>query len=774
MGADDVDQRLGRASQHRRALEEDGIWFAPIRHHSPACARGVANLLEEIKPQAVLIEGPSEYDALLPALADPATKPPVAVLSVRQAGKDTASYFYPLASFSPEWVGLRAGIAQGAAVAFIDRGFTKVTDDSQLLGLATERYYAHSQALASLAQSQHCRDHDELWEHLFELRPRGWRQLFDEVFAWSALARFDYEPEVLAAEGSVAREAAMVAHIRYWRAQVEGPIVVITGAFHTLALVDSLVSGAPGVPEPVSTEPGWLIRYDLAQIDSLTGYGAGVRAPGFYQRQWDSPGTADVVTEIAHLTNKAGTSDLVSTAQVIEANLQAARLAQLRGHTIPGRTDVLDACSSCFAQGDPSPALRDAIDEVMRGSLVGEVPRNTPAPPIVAEALGRARSLKLVVGDSARRTVALDVHRTALARSRSRFFWLMSLLDVGFVRYLGGPDYIAGLGLSRLREQWEYAWTPMVEARLIGLINEGASLHEVARYRLRASDAPQRSSRLVAELASRAALVGLDDELARLRQELDQVIVQDPSLTSVLGAIRQVLSLWRSREVLEIAEPDLLLQLVQRAAPQVTYLLDQAAHVAADAEPEAIECLVRAQDLIRTMGRNDSGPAPLGMLVDGLARLRQTATAPGVLGAAIALGVTNGEVTVQELGARVEAAFAPGADAEHSLRFFGGVMKAAPDLFLHTPELFQAVDRLITTMAPDKFLELLPDLRLSFTGLRPAETARVAELVASQIGIAPAELDLAVQLDPRELALGAQVEAALLESLRRDGLVGAA
>ena len=780
------DSRFERANTWREQLERQGIWFAPIRHHSPACAKAVRQLIEEVKPSAVLIEGPSEYDKLLPALNDSATRPPIAVISLRSNKDGQVSYFYPLADFSPEWVGLRAASESGASVAFIDQPFRDAINDQETMGLAAERYYAQSQAIAVLAQAEHCRDHDELWEHLFELRPNVWRRLFREVFTWSALARFDYEPEVLSAEGSFAREGAMARHIERWRGRVAGPLVVITGAFHALALIEAMAVQLLGrkAPEaaPVlkqakaktapSDESAWLIRYDLTRLNSLTGYGAGIRAPGYYQRQWQALSadvTVECLTDIARRANAASTTDHLSVAQVIQASMQARRLAQLRGHVYPGRADLLDACSSCFGQGEPAPAVRDAIGEVFAGSKLGDVPEGTAAPPIVAEARRIADKLRLVVSDSQRRTVTLDVHRSASARRRSRFFWLMSYLDVGFAHYAGGPDYIAWRGMNRLREEWEYAWTPLVEAGLIKLITDGATLHEAARHRLMTIEAQTtRSSLAVAELAARAALIGLNKELTRLREELGRLIEQDSNLASVLGAVRQLLGLWRAREVLEIARPERLLAVVEQASPQLAYLLEKAAHVKAEDEPEIISCLLGAQDLIRTMSEHPS----VDVLREGLARLRQgTNSAPGVLGAAMALGVTSGEAAQEELNQKVRAVFAPGADTGYSLRFFNGVMRAAPDLFLHTPKLFDAVDQVVTSLDPSAFLEVLPDLRRCFSALRPLETAKVAEQVARRTGLRAEEIDAVITLQASDLQLGASVEAALLKSLADDCLL---
>ena len=62
-------------------MEMDGIHFAPVRHHSPACALALQAMLRELRPAAVLVEGPDSFDTLLPLLLDARTRPPVAILS---------------------------------------------------------------------------------------------------------------------------------------------------------------------------------------------------------------------------------------------------------------------------------------------------------------------------------------------------------------------------------------------------------------------------------------------------------------------------------------------------------------------------------------------------------------------------------------------------------------------------------------------------------------------------------------------------------------------
>ncbi len=105
-------ERMQRAVAGVEQLRAEGIYLAPVRHHSPACALAVEALLDEVRPAVVLVEGPEEYGRLLPALLDPRTRPPVAVLSLGTDGKGAG--FYPLAEFSPEWVALRTADRLGA------------------------------------------------------------------------------------------------------------------------------------------------------------------------------------------------------------------------------------------------------------------------------------------------------------------------------------------------------------------------------------------------------------------------------------------------------------------------------------------------------------------------------------------------------------------------------------------------------------------------------------------------------------------------------------
>ena len=135
---------------------EQELYFAPIRHHSPACALALSALLHEVRPAAILVEGPDDLQHLLPLLQHPQTVAPVAWLcqstQERPAAKsqdlareeespgedptpaeegatvtpeprpapETRTAFFPFCDYSPEWVAIREGAALGAEIALID------------------------------------------------------------------------------------------------------------------------------------------------------------------------------------------------------------------------------------------------------------------------------------------------------------------------------------------------------------------------------------------------------------------------------------------------------------------------------------------------------------------------------------------------------------------------------------------------------------------------------------------------------------------------------
>ena len=81
------------------------ITILGIRHHGVGSAKNVVEMLEKLKPNMILVEGPPELDAITKWVGEKDLKPPVSVLCYDENNPQRAS-FYPFAEFSPEWQAL--------------------------------------------------------------------------------------------------------------------------------------------------------------------------------------------------------------------------------------------------------------------------------------------------------------------------------------------------------------------------------------------------------------------------------------------------------------------------------------------------------------------------------------------------------------------------------------------------------------------------------------------------------------------------------------------
>ena len=836
-----VPARLQRAVDAQRRWGEAGVHLVPIRHHSPACALALSALLEEVRPATVLIEGPVEYADLLPSLQDPRTVPPVALLSL---GERTASY-YPLAEFSPEWVALRWAGEHGAEAVFIDRSARLREDDdprSDTRGdarggvartLQAERYLARSRSLDALARRLGCRDHDEVWEHLFEDRAtadiRSWRDFFSDTLAWAGLARLDVEREVLDTDGTHAREAVMAAALRRHLPESSAstgadgkgfeapaaPVAVVTGGFHTMALLDCLdaTEHAAWLPEaqPQPGGPAWLIRYDYARLDALRGYGAGMPSPGLWQRAWRArtgagplagSGTGSrrakrrtaqtapesaaaarafaitVVIDVA--TALRGLGEPLGTAQVLATVEQAMRLAALRGRAWPGRCDILDALTSCLVKDETglSGNLGAAVASVLAASDVGEVPEGIATPPLVRQVRDRLRAARFIIDDSVEHRVSLDTSRRPRHRERRELLARLRFVGSGFAHQISGADLVSGTGMGQFLEEWVYSWTPMVEAALVRMAQEAPDLDVLVRTRLAQRLTGELNAEALVALVSELAVMGLGTEAGDVCDRLENSLGRLSDLGELVEALHRLAGLIESTSRLRLNDAGARIRsilhrgdaMIARCVSDLVGLEDQEATGAVDA-------LISVRDLIiRSAGDDERADeaaqgAGFGAVLREIEVLRRHRdAAASLVGCATGIAASVRVLSEEEAVHAVLTHLAVGADPVRAADFIVGLVRTAPDVLLRSPDAVEAVTGALTRLDDRAFVAALPDLRRAFTTLRPMETHRLAGMVAQLVGTAASDLDTVWTVNPAHAALGAQLERDLVASLERDGL----
>ena len=304
----------------RPRVDTSKVSVLGVRHHGPGSARAVRAALDELEPDLVLIEGPPEADSITSLVGG--LEPPVALLvhlaDTPKAGSVRSREgwgFWPFASFSPEWAALRHAHDNDVPVRFCDlpaahtiaervaraeeaeerreKAENEGADQIPEPARDTEPAQAPERAeeprvrldpLGVLAEAAGYDDAERWWDDVVEQRADGEPSPFPAIADAMAAVRAESGPET---GRDARREAYMRQTLRGALKQGYERIAVVCGAWHAPALRDlgdysikddtALLKGLP----KVKTTATW-VPWTHGRLATASGYGAGVRAPGWY------------------------------------------------------------------------------------------------------------------------------------------------------------------------------------------------------------------------------------------------------------------------------------------------------------------------------------------------------------------------------------------------------------------------------------------------------------------------------------------------------------
>ncbi len=553
----------------------DDLLLLGIRHHGPGSARAVRAALDAYRPQAVLIEGPPEADALTALAADPAMRPPVALLA-HVTDDPSRAAFWPFAEFSPEWVALQWAAEAGAVVRFIDLpaahtlaarkapeepageergedaegaapeaapgtsaggpGAESGTDPEPGTESGTESdadaESLRVDPLAVLAESAGYEDPERWWEDAVE--HRGSAAGADPFAPFAAVAEAMAEIRAAFGEGDardLLREAHMRLRVREARRAHERTAVVC-GAWHVPALAEPVPAVADrqllkGLPK-AKVETTW-VPWTHRRLARAGGYGAGIDSPGWYQHLFSAPDRPVTrwMTKVADLLRQ---EDLpVSSAHVIEAVRLADTLAAMRGRPLAGLGETTDAVRAVMCDGSDVP-LGLITDRLVVGDVLGEVPPDAPAVPLARDLAREQRRLRLKP-EAMERELELDL-RKELDASRSQLLHRLHLLGIDW-----GQAAESRNGKGTFRETWRLRWEPEASIRVAEAGIWGTTVEAAASARAQDAAATGATLADVTTVAERCLLAGLADALPPVMRTLADRAALDTDVAHLAAAL---------------------------------------------------------------------------------------------------------------------------------------------------------------------------------------------------------------------------------------------
>lgn len=696
--------------------------------------------LQDLKPVAVLIEGPADASALLPLLARPEMQPPVALLCYPEDDPASTS-FWPFAEFSPEYQAALWAVGNNAALRFIDlpsSARVAPLDDAQEAAADETEAKVESETaphlrdpIGALAQAAGYEDGESWWADIIEQNPEP-----GPIFAAIADAMTTLrEGEGPLAEFEAKREAHMRLEIAAARKEFDGPIAVVCGAFHVPALQatrpqkedQALLKGLARRKSTMTWAPWTGPRLALG-----FGYGAGVVAPGWCKHLWRTRGRHDAATlwlaMIAAVLRAKG--HMVSTASLIEAERLARALAVIRERPKPGFEELRDAAIAALFNGEAILwALVEA--ELLLGADVGEIPPDTPLAPLI-EDLQRNQKAARLKPEALERELSVDL-RSESGLFRSTLLHRLNVLGVHW-----GKLTDAGRSRGTFRERWTLSWEPEYAVRLVENLVHGPTIEKAANGRLIQMISAAASLDALAALVqgaitanlSEASTVGLAtlEERAAHSSECLEILASVPPLADIIryGEARKTetarLSGLLARLIVEggIALPYAARDLDAQASSALVGAMRKA--------DEAIKLVEPEQDVL------DAWRNGLAAVLDGS---RSTAL---VAGCAAHLLYEAGHLSAEAAAGLIARRLSPGTAVTEAAGFFEGFFSTAGQRLIYDEGLRGAVDAWLKSLDEEAFVAHLPLLRRVFSHLDSMERRRLIEAVLGRARRLPAGL----------------------------------
>jgi hypothetical protein len=728
----------------------DRLHILGIRHHGPGSAALLCKALDLIDPACVLVEGPPDGDELIPYIADPDLKPPVAML-LHAAEETELASFMPFAEFSPEWQAMQWALQHKRPVRFCDwpAAVSLAQKKSAPEHSQTDIPQPRADALDLLASAAGYEDGETFWNGLIEQHGNSGQNalsIFASIETAMTEARAQENSAAQTPEETtrnVQREAFMRSAIRAALKERDGKIAVVTGAWHVGALrqLDNASDDRAIVKDlpRVKIEATWVPWTD-SRLSAFSGYAAGVISPGWYRHLWSlyarkkMAGAEEFASvwqsRTAFKLREEGFS--APTASAIEATRLALGLAAIRDLPMPGLAEMREASLAAMCDGNPVP-LAMLERKLYIGERVGEIGDRIPQNPLARDLADWQRKTRLKPQDL-ELEIKLDL-RSEAGLLKSTLLHRLNLINVPWGKLI---DAQAGRGT--FREVWMIEWEPSYSVSLAAALVFGVTIEQAAANATLKKAQGTASITELAGLIHGALVADLPDTAASCIQQLQSVAVSSSDITDLMNCVSPLVRVLRygtARRLPEDALRELILSISVEINAGVrigSRGLDEATATARILAMEAYDEALRlfADDALTVSWRNELGRVvaddQVNPLIAGLSLRRLhdvSAWEPDKVAAEFA----------RHTGSR---------QPKESGAFLEGFLRGGSEVLLQDEPLLQLLDAWLCDLNDADFTESLPLLRRSMSAFDTIARRRLLERVqrGRQESTSTASLDL--------------------------------
>jgi Family of unknown function (DUF5682) len=710
-----------------------------IRHHGPGSALSLLRALNELAPDCVLIEGPPEADSLIPVGMSPDIQPPVALLSYCPDDSALAVY-HPFAVYSPEWQAMRWALSAQVPVRFIDlplviglaieqaqrKAELEATDDDATEEVedaspqSTDEKAESADAapisedpLNWLARAAGYADGEAWWNQMIEERGDG-----EQVFVAIAEAMTTLREELgdlNKTPDDAKREALREAHMRQCvREAIKADftkIAVVCGAWHVPALRADVTAKSDAALlkglAKVKVQSTW-VPWTYRHLTRASGYGAGVRSPGWYEHVWlsatsSTPRSVGWLARVARLMRERDLD--CSSAHLIEAARLADSLAAMRERTSPGMDELREAARTVLTMGDDA-ALRFIDDALLIGDRLGSVPADVPMVPLQRDVEQQQKRLRLKA-EALQRTLDLDL-RQPNDLERSHLLHRLNLLDIPW-------GQVARTGRSArgtFHEVWTLSWEPGFVLKLIEASRFGQTLERAAISRTEEQALKETQLAPLSALLDQVLLADLPAGVHAVTDALQRRAAITGDTREMLAALPPLANVFRYGSVRQ-TDTAVVAAVLDGLIARASIGFSLACQSMDDDSAQDMRKLITAADGAIALRESES------QTVAWRAAVTQTAMSEIahelLQGLACRLLLDAALWSQEEVANALSRHLSPGNDANKAANWLDGFINRNAVVLLHDNTIWDLVDQWLAQLTPNNFVRVLPLVRRTFS-----------------------------------------------------------
>lgn len=730
--------------------------FFGIRHLSPACAYYVQEFLDRTSPELVLIEGPSDLNHLIEPLCSREAIPPVAILAYTDE-PPVKTILWPFAEFSPEYQAMLWAHRHKVQVQFCDLpakvtlAFEKEEDKIQeeLRKLEKEKKNTNplekkdttnkNSDIYEQLEKQLEIDIDSFWEYNFE-HNENYEDFIEAAIQYGGNLR-ECSSE---SKYNQIREAYMRKVIFESESEeiTTEKISVITGAFHTKGLMEHTYSKEDEKllkKLPELSSKATLMPYSYYRLSTRSGYGAGSKAPAYYEILWKNRiagkqdnTAAEYLTTLAKFQREKGYG--TSSAEVIEALRLTKVLAAMRNGTRPSLEDLRDAAITCMGHGSFGEiSIGCAATEI--GTKIGHLPKGVVCTSVQEDFQRQLKELKLekyfspIIEElklDLRENLRVKSEKSAfLDLNRSFFLHRLYVLGIHFCKQL-----VQQQDNATWAELWSLQWNPEVEIEIVEASLKGDTILQATEFELAEQLRNAKNLNQTAEILAEAFLCGISHVVHNAVLAVQNMAAECSAIVDIGNTIGTLSFIMRFGNLRRL-ETKALIPLMETLFLRFCLGLGNESVCDKGASDEIIQAIekVNAACLSHEFLEEEQWIVLLGELAD------RDDINMRISGFAAAILTERGKLTNEMLAELINRRLSKGTAATDGAGWFEGLSMKNRRSLINRLSLWEKLFEYVSELDEIEFKPALVCLRRTFSIFSPSEKADIAENIGEILGI---------------------------------------